>query len=77
MKKTIITITTMLLLASCGKKNPKAYQIIVTPEKEYYTTYYTVYHETGCIEFTSYDGDDSTLVKLCEPWDVKRNPDAY
>jgi hypothetical protein len=64
------------LLASCEKKNPKAYQIVFTPDREYYTTFYTVDHQTNCIEFTSYDDGDSSRVKVCQPWDVKPNPDA-
>ena len=71
--KKIILLTT-LALVSCHK-NPKAYQIIVTPEKEYYTTFYLVDLDSNCIEFTAYDGDDSSYVKVCEPWDVKPNPD--
>ena len=65
-----------MVLASCHKpKNPKAYQIIVTPKKEYYTTFYNVYLDKGCIDFIAYDGDDSAYVQVCQPWDVKPNPD--
>ena len=73
MKKVIIILTT-LVLVSC-KKNPKAYQIIVTPEKEYYTKSYTVDLDSNCIEFMAYDGTDSSWVKVCSQWDVKPNPD--
>ena len=73
MKKIILLLTT-LSLVSC-KKNTNAYQIIITPEKEYYTTFYIVDLESNCIEFTSYDGDDSSRVKVCGEWNVKPNPD--
>jgi hypothetical protein len=73
MKKIILLLTTLSII-SC-KKDTKAYQIIITPEKEYYTTFYVVDHNTNCIEFVSYEGDDSSIVKVCDTWDVKPNPD--
>jgi hypothetical protein len=75
MRKLTIAIA-MLGLISCKKYdvNQKAYQIVSTKDREYYTTFYAVYHETGCIEFIAYDGNDSSFVKLCEPWDVRPNP---
>ena len=72
--KKIFIIVSLIGLISCSK-NTKAYQIIVTPEKEYYTTFYVVDLDNNCIEFTSYDGDDSSIVKVCDEWDVKPNPD--
>ncbi len=47
----------------------------MTPKKEYYTTFYNVYLDKGCIDFIAYDGDDSAYVQVCQPWDVKPNPD--
>ncbi len=73
MKKILLLF--IIFFISC-RKNPKAYQIIVTPEKEYYTTFYSI-DSDNCISFISYDGDDSTRIELCKPWDVKPNPDAY
>lgn len=74
--KNLLLLFTLISLFGC-KKNPKAYQIIVTPTNEYYTTFYLVDLETGCIEFTAYDDNDSSYVKVCQPWTVKKNPDAY
>ena len=72
--KKIIIVTALIGLIAC-KRNPKAYQIIVTPEKEYYTKSYCVDLDSNCIEFMNYDGNDSNFVKVCPPWDVKPNPD--
>lgn len=75
--KRIVIVAVIIGLASCGKKNPKAYQIITTKDAQYYTTFYEVDLDKGCIEFTAYDGEDSSRVRLCDEWDVKPNPDAY
>jgi hypothetical protein len=69
--KKIFIIFIIFFLYSCGKQ--KGRQIIITPEKEYYTDFYTVYFNPNCIEFYSYENDDSTFVRVCPPWDVKPN----
>lgn len=76
MKKTIIKLSVIigLISISCKKAQTKGRQMIITPEKTYYTDYYIVYFDPNCIEFTSYNGDnDSSFVKVCPPWDVKPN----
>ena len=78
MKKVVISFAALLVIAILllpYTKHFKAYQIISTPEKEYYVKSYDVYLETGCIEFYAFDSYvDSTFVKLCNTWDVKPNP---
>jgi hypothetical protein len=72
MKKTLILLA--LALTSCAKQ--KGYQIVVTPDKEYYVEYYTVDTETNCIEFTYYRSNgDSSFARVCPPWDVRPNLD--
>lgn len=79
MKKLIIGFAVLYLIGLIllpYTKHQKAYQIIITPEKEYYTNYYNVDLETGCITFYSFNNCiDSSYVKVCKPWDVKPNPD--
>lgn len=71
--KRILPLLLLVISFSCNNST-KAYQIIVTPDKEYYVAFYSV-DCSNCITFISYNGDDSSKVKLCEPWDVKPNPD--
>lgn len=71
-----VLLPLLFITAACSDKvNKKAYQIVVTPNKEYYTTFYNVDHDTGCIDFISYTDNDSSYVKICGPWDVKPNTD--
>jgi len=78
MKKIFLPLL-ILLSTSCSEinndnVNKKAYQIIVTPGHEYYTTFYTVHHDSSYIDFISYTPTDSTYVKVYGSWDVKPNP---
>lgn len=76
MRKIIITLLSIIGIVSisCDKKQTKGRQIIITPEKTYYTDYYIVYFDPNCIEFMAYEGyNDSSYVRVCQPWDVKRN----
>lgn len=74
-KKICVATTLALLAVGCDSAQDKCYQIVVTPEREYYTTFYLVDLDSSCIQFTAYDGNDSSYVKVCEPWDVEPNPD--
>lgn len=76
MKKIFLPLL-IILSASCSEinnVNKKAYQIIITPEHEYYTTFYTVHHDSSYIDFISYTPTDSTYVKVYGSWTVKPNP---
>ena len=75
MKKLTIAIAFIGLMSCAKRTNPKAYQIITTPDREYYTTFYEVDLETQCIEFTAYEAEDSSRVRVCQPWEVRKNPD--
>lgn len=76
MKKLIITLSSIIgiISISCSKQQTRGRQIIITPEKTYYTDNYIVYFDPNCIEFIAYQGDtDSSYVRVCPPWDVKPN----
>lgn len=72
MKKLIILA--LIFTAACKKETHKGRQIVIQGNKRWYCDYYNVYLETGCITFMSYEGNDSSFVKVCKPWDVKPNP---
>ncbi len=47
-KKLCVATTLALLAVGCDSAQDKCYQIVVTPEKEYYTTFYLVDLDSSC-----------------------------
>ncbi len=72
--KKIIIISLLLSTMCCRTETHRGRQIVIQGDKRWYVDFYNVYLDTGCITFMSYEGNDSTFVKICKPWNVIPNP---